>query len=94
MNAPLEPAVVDQDSPRRRRRLRPILTSRQRDCLILVARGKNDNQIAEVLGISGQTVHKHIEAAKKRYGVSTRMQLVMHALFISYVDIAEIMERA
>jgi LuxR family transcriptional regulator, quorum-sensing system regulator CciR len=94
MNAPLVPPSVAPNASGRRRRLRPILTSRQRDCLILVARGKNDRQIAEALGISGQTVHKHIEAAKKRYGVSTRMQLVMQALFISYVDLGEIMERA
>ncbi len=91
MNAPLVSAPLNPGASRRRRRLSPILTSRQRDCLILVARGKNDRQIAEVLGISGQTVHKHIEAAKKRYGVSTRIQLVIHALYISYVDIAEIM---
>ena len=75
----------------RTRRVRRTLTTRQRDCLVLVARGKSDRQIGEVLGISDQTVHKHIEAAKKHYAVSTRMQLVMHALFARQLEIAEVM---
>lgn len=69
---------------------RPKLTQRQFDCLVLAAQGKSDWHIAQLLGISDQTVHQHIEDAKRRYGVSSRTQLVVRALFdnqISFQDI-------
>ncbi len=59
----------------------PQLTQRQLDCLVLAAGGKSDWHTAQLLGISGQTVHQHIEEAKRRYGVATRLQLVVRALF-------------
>ncbi len=46
---------------------------RQRDCVVLVAQGKSDWEIGQVLGISDSTVHKHIEDAKRRFCVSTRI---------------------
>jgi len=65
------------------------LTSRQRECLIHVARGKSDGVIGELLGLSARTVNEHIENAKRRYIVATRVQLVVHALYraeIAYAD--------
>lgn len=59
----------------------PRLSSRQLDCVVLAAQGKSDTDAAQLLGISNQTVHQHIEAAKLRYGVATRAQLIVHALF-------------
>ena len=59
----------------------PQLTPRQRDCVVLVAQGKSDWEIGQLLGISESTVHKHIEDAKRRFGVSTRIQLVVRSLF-------------
>jgi LuxR family quorum-sensing system transcriptional regulator CciR len=69
---------------------RKALTPRQMDCLILVAQGKSDWDISRILGISAQTVHQHIETAKKKYNVSSRTQLVVRALFdnqLIYSDI-------
>jgi len=60
---------------------RPKLTRRQLECVVLAGRGKSDQDVAEILGISGQTVHQHIEDAKRKYEVGTRMQLVVRALF-------------
>lgn len=94
MRMPFEPIAVGAAKPLRMRRSRRTLTSRQRDCLVLVARGKSDREIGAELGISDQTVHKHIEAAKKRYAVSTRMQLVVYALFVRQLEIAEVMAGA
>jgi LuxR family quorum-sensing system transcriptional regulator CciR len=68
----------------------PRLSSRQFDCLVLAAQGKSDTDVGQLLGISSQTVHQHIEAAKHRYGVATRAQLIVHALFdgqLAYEDI-------
>jgi LuxR family quorum-sensing system transcriptional regulator CciR len=67
------------------------LTQRQFDCLVLVAKGKSDWDIARLLGISDQTVHKHIEESKRRYRVSTRMQLVVRALFNSHLTFGDVL---
>jgi len=69
----------------------PILTDRQRDCLIWAARGKGDWEISVILGISEDTVAQHIRQACERYGVQKRTSLMIHALFdgtISFADIA------
>lgn len=69
---------------------RPRLTPRQRDCMVLAAQGKSDWEIGKLLGISESTVHKHIEDAKRRFGVSTRIQLVVRGLAearLSFTDI-------
>jgi DNA-binding CsgD family transcriptional regulator len=48
--------------------------------VVLVAQGKSDWEIGRLLGISESTVHKHIEDAKRRFKVSTRIQLVVRSL--------------
>jgi LuxR family transcriptional regulator, quorum-sensing system regulator CciR len=66
------------------------LTQRQFDCLVLAAQGKSDWDIAQLLGIASDTVHQHMEAAKRRYGVASRTQLVVRALFDSQITFADI----
>lgn len=68
----------------------PYLTPRQRDCVALVAQGKSDWEIGQMLGISDSTVHKHIEDAKRRFGVSTRIQLVVRSLFDARLSFDEV----
>ena len=61
--------------------LEPVaLSDRQRDCVLLAAQGKSDTTIAQLLGLKPRTINEHIEAAKRRYGVATRAQLVVQAL--------------
>lgn len=69
----------------------PQLTPRQRDCVLLVAKGKSDWEIGQLLGISESTVHKHIEDAKRRFSVSTRIQLVVRSLFDARLTFADVM---
>ncbi len=69
---------------------RPKLTRRQLDCVVLAGRGKSDRDVAQILGISDQTVHQHIEDAKRKYDVATRMQLVVRALFDSQLAFADL----
>ena len=69
----------------------PLLTQRQFDCVVLVAQGRSDWHIGQLLGISSDTVHQHIEAAKKRYGVASRTQLVVRALYESQLTFADIL---
>lgn len=55
------------------------LTARQREVLAQCAQGKSDWEIAQLLDISPATAHEHIEAAKKRLGVRTRVQAAVLA---------------
>ena len=60
---------------------RPVLTDRQRDCVLWVARGKGDWEISRILDISEETVARHIKQACGRYGVNKRTLLVIRTLF-------------
>jgi len=74
-------------------RTAPRLSSRQLDCIALAAQGKSDADAGQLLGISRQTVHHHIEAAKHRYGVATRAQLIVHALFDNQLAFEDVLNR-
>ncbi|AMK18910.1 helix-turn-helix transcriptional regulator [Sphingobium sp. MI1205] len=56
------------------------LSPRQLDCIRLLARGMTDRAIADQLGLSPQTVREYVEAARHRYGVKRRAQLVAAAM--------------
>jgi LuxR family quorum-sensing system transcriptional regulator CciR len=74
----------------------PRLTDRQRECLIHSARGKSDTVIGQLLGLSPKTVNSYMEAAKTRYGVATRAQLIASALCaseITYLEVIDVRER-
>lgn len=67
----------------------PVLTERQRDALVLVARGKADPEIGILLGISQATAHEHVENIRRAYGNAQRPNLIARALFdgqISYTE--------
>ena len=66
------------------------LTRRQLDCVVLAGRGKSDRDVGQILGISDQTVHQHMEDAKRKYDVATRMQLVVRALFDNQLAFADL----
>jgi len=68
------------------------LTERQRDCVLFAARGKSDSVIGQLLNIRPTTVNEHIEAAKRRYSVATRTQLIVRALFRSEICFAEVID--
>ena len=69
----------------------PKLTQRQLDCLVLAARGKSNWVVGQLLGLSDGTVHKYLEAAKSRYGVATRTELVVRALYDGQLAFADVM---
>lgn len=87
-------AAENLHTPKPQQALGPHLTPRQRDCVVLVAQGKSDWEIGQVLGISESTVHKHIEDAKRRFGVSTRIQLVVRSLFDARLSFSDVMTDA
>lgn len=70
--------------------LRKKPTSRQTECLQMIAIGKSDWAISKILGISENTVKFHVKAILNHYDVATRNQAVIRALFygdITYMDV-------
>jgi len=67
------------------------LSTRQLECLCLVARGKTDWEIAQILGISQETVKDHIEIARNKYGVAKRVQAVMRAVYDGQLTIKDVL---
>ncbi|TPG43632.1 LuxR family transcriptional regulator [Sphingomonas koreensis] len=77
-------------APRRAAGALPALTARQRHCVLWAARGKSDWEISAILGISPETVSRHLKQARERYGVQKRTSLVIRALFdgsLSFSDV-------
>jgi len=57
------------------------LTAREKECLHWVAAGKSDGVIGDILDISKNTVHFHIENAKRKFNLPTRVQAVVMAIY-------------
>ena len=55
------------------------LTPRERECMKWVVSGKTDWEISSILNISERTVHNHVESAKTKMGVKSRVQAVVRA---------------
>ena len=68
----------------------PGLTERQLDCIVLMAQGKSDWDAGRILGISQRTVQEHLDIARRRYGVGSRAQLIVRALFDNQIGFQEI----
>ena len=62
------------------KRRKGSLTVREIECLRWTAQGKTDSEIGTILSISARTARFHIENAKRKLGVSTRIQAVAEAL--------------
>jgi LuxR family quorum-sensing system transcriptional regulator CciR len=69
---------------------RPTLTDRQRDCVLWAARGKTDWEISKILGISEETVARHIRLACDRYGVTKRVALAFCAVSERIITIHDV----
>lgn len=82
LNLPQE-ANMDSSSP---------LTNQQRECVLWIARGKTDAEIAGILGRSRETIRHHVKQARERYGIQKRSELAVRALYdgtISFNDVLD-----
>jgi DNA-binding CsgD family transcriptional regulator len=66
--------LLDNKTPR------SPLTPRESECLRWVADGKTDVEVGKILAISPRTVRFHINNAKIKLGVATRIQAVAKRL--------------
>jgi LuxR family quorum-sensing system transcriptional regulator CciR len=69
--------------------LRPRLSRRERQCLRLLAAGKSDSVIAQILGISPETAHQYVKRTRAAYDVASRAQLVACGLRDSLISYEE-----
>ena len=58
----------------------PPLTAREHEVLKWLTGGKTDRDIADILGISRRTVHKHLQRIYEKLGVETRTAAVVRAM--------------
>ncbi|MEG3088353.1 LuxR family transcriptional regulator [Sphingomonas sp. PB4P5] len=68
----------------------PLMTDRQRDCVLWAARGKTDWEISRILGVSHDTVIQHLKHARERYGVQKRAHLAVMALYDGSICFSDI----
>ncbi len=69
-----------------RQTVRAELGQREVETLTWAARGKSSTEIGEILGLSKRTVDFHIERARSKLGVATRVQAVMKATTGQLID--------
>ncbi|WP_413214624.1 autoinducer binding domain-containing protein [Paraburkholderia kururiensis] len=62
------------------------LSSRQRECLLWVARGKTSDEISTILEISHHTVNYHIAEAMKALNVNRRTTAAVYASVYGLID--------
>jgi DNA-binding CsgD family transcriptional regulator len=61
-------------------RAKARLSPRERDCIGLIAEGKTDWEIGEILGVAETTVISHVQSAKRKLGARTRAHAVALSL--------------
>lgn len=57
-----------------------LLTARERDVLVHVARGRSQRQVAQLLGISPKTVQHHLGNLTEKLDVHDRVELAHYAI--------------
>jgi DNA-binding NarL/FixJ family response regulator len=58
----------------------PMLSARQREIVNLIARGKTNREIADILGVAESTVKNHLRVLFAKLGVTNRAKIAMIAL--------------
>ena len=71
-----------------------VLSERETEVLVLVARGLSNEQIAEELHLAPSTVKRHLANVYERVGVRSRSEAVRTALIEQWIGIGEITEAA
>lgn len=72
---------------------RSALPPRLRQCAIFAGQGKSNGDIATILTLRPATVKTYVETACGLYGVHSRAQLVVEALYCGELDFADLRPR-
>lgn len=63
----------------------PILTDRERECLVWACRGKTRSETADILGIGDRTVEFHFANAMKKLGVYNKFHAIAVAIHLGLI---------
>lgn len=63
------------------------LTAREREVMVMVARGLRNAQVAEELGVSLNTVRSHVANVRGKLGVSSRMEAALVCLRLGLIEL-------
>ena len=85
------PSAVEHSHYRSGRSLDGMLTHRERDILILTARGLANNDISKELGISSCTVKAVLHRACVKLGAQNRSEAAFSAMIRGYIGIHDIL---
>ena len=77
-------ARLDDRATSPRRRL--DLTPREREVLALLGAGRSNDEIGEILYVSGKTVSVHIANVKAKLGASSRVEMALYAIESGLVE--------
>ncbi len=58
----------------------PLVTAREQEILVLVARGLSTKEVAQEIKIAPRTVDRHIENARLKLGARNRTHMVVRAM--------------
>ena len=64
------------------------LTAREREVMVLVARGWRNAFIAQELGVTLNTIRAHVANVRAKFGVSSRMEAALIALRLGIIDLS------
>ena len=67
--------------------LKPDLTPRQLEILLLIARGRSNKEIAALLGISQRTVKFHVASLLKKLCAFSRTEALVVALRLRLIEL-------
>ena len=70
-----------------------VLSAREMEILLLVARGLSNRQVANALILSEATVKRHLANIYPKMGVSSRGEAVRRALFEEWITIEDISQK-
>ncbi len=79
LDSPRQPASRSEP-PRTRGNDEPTLSGREREIVVLVTKGCGNQEIAETLSVSEQTLEVHLADIFSKLAVSTRSELARHAV--------------
>ncbi len=71
---------------RRRNKQVGVLTTREKECLLLLSQGFRSKQIGHALGIREVTVHLHLTNARNRLSAKTREQALATAILTGQIS--------
>ncbi|AUG55337.1 helix-turn-helix transcriptional regulator [Thalassospira marina] len=76
----LDPQLVQTDVHVAPRYSSPLLSTRERECLLWLCKGLRNDAIAERMGITRVTVEMHLRNCRQKLGARTREQAVVTAI--------------